>query len=426
MEIDSLDALNERPDIDFLPTERLEFDGDARTLVNESIARIELLKMKILDRLGMDPFESGNLLHELDILRGSFVQVVNAAPQGYASFETAQIHSELPGSEADDLKIEGIIGQNRQIAEALKIISRVAATDLTILLEGETGDGKELFARIIHLNSKRKKFVAVNCGAFPADIIESELFGHVKGAFTGAGADRKGKFEEAHEGTIFLDEIGDLELQAQVKLLRVLEVGELQRVGTDRSFHVDVKVIAATNKNLEEMVKEGSFREDLYYRINMCPLWIPPLRERRDEIEILFEFFLQQACALVNKNQVVLAGQLREFIYRDYDFPGNIRELKNLAKYIAYISTDAPVKLDDLPLRYRRYESNMARMGTESNPENMKQLDVIKDGAERDYLVRMLTKHHGNIRKICLEMQLSRARIYQLLNKFSLHAADYR
>jgi transcriptional regulator with GAF, ATPase, and Fis domain len=421
-----LAPMNDRPDIDFLPTELPDYGADATTSLNENIARIELLKMKILEWPGLGEFETGNLLRELDILRAAFIQAVNAPPQTHALPEPVRISARLPGGEPDDLKIEGIIGQNKQIAHALKIIAKVAATDLTILLEGETGSGKELFARIIHLNSKRKKFVAVNCGAFPADIIESELFGHMKGAFTGATADRKGKFEEADGGTIFLDEIGDLELQAQVKLLRVLEVGELQRVGSDKTYRVDVKVIAATNKNLEEMVNTGEFREDLYYRINMCPLWIPPLRERRDEIEILFEFFLQQACATVNKKQAVLSGELREFINQRYDFPGNIRELKNMAKYIAYIASDAPVTIDELPRRYRQFEANRIKVDIDAIPEHVKQLDYVKEGAEREYLIGVMQKYHGNIRKICQEMQLSRSRVYQLLNKFHLQAADYR
>ena len=414
--------MSDTPDIDYLPN----YGTDTPTLLNENIARIELLKMKILEWPGLSELETDNLLRELDILRGAFIQAINATPQSYGVPEQAQVSAMLPGSEPGDLKIEGIIGQNKQIANVLKIISKVAATDLTILLEGETGSGKELFARIIHLNSNRKKFVAVNCGAFPADIIESELFGHMKGAFTGATADRKGKFEEADGGTIFLDEIGDLELQAQVKLLRVLELGELQRVGSDSTYRVDVKVIAASNKNLEEMVRTGAFREDLYYRINMCPLWIPPLRERRDEIEILFEFFLQQACTTVNKRQVILASELREFIYQRYDFPGNIRELKNMAKYIAYIATDASVTLDDLPLRYRRFESNRIKVDIDATPDHVKQLDYVKDGAEREYLISIMKKHHGNIRKICQEMQLSRSRVYQILNKLKLQASEYR
>lgn len=418
--------MNDRPDIDYLPTELPDYGVDAGTLLNESIARIELLKMRVLEWPGISDLDMGNILRELDILRGSFIQAVNAPQLGYAAHEHSQASSRLPGGEPDDLKIEGIIGQNERIAKVLKVISRVAPTDLTILLEGETGSGKELFARIIHLNSNRKKFVAVNCGAFPADIIESELFGHVKGAFTGASADRKGKFEEADGGTIFLDEIGDLELQAQVKLLRVLEVGELQRVGSDKAHQVDVKVIAATHKNLEGMVQRGDFREDLYYRINMCPLWIPPLRERRDEIEILFEYFLREASKVANKEHVVLDTELRDFINHSYDFPGNIRELKNMAKYVAYIAADRPVTLAELPERYQRFDLNRIRVNIDTIPENVNQLGYVKEGAEKEYLISVMKKYHGNIKKICQEMRLSRSRVYQLLNKFNLQAADYR
>lgn len=410
-----------RPDIDSLPLEVPEYGLDFGGLINDGIARIELLKMKILGWPGLSEFEIDNALRDLDLIRGAFIQSLSIP---HASSRSGHGHSTpSANSEPENLKVEGIIGQNKQIAQALKIISKVAPTDLTILLEGETGSGKELFARIIHLNSNRSKFVAVNCGAFPADIIESELFGHVKGAFTGAASDRKGKFEEADGGTIFLDEIGDLELQAQVKLLRVLEVGELQRVGSDKTFRVDVKVVAATNKNLEEMVKRGEFREDLYYRINMCPLCIPPLRERRDEIEILFEYFLQEASTKINKLRVMLDQKLKEFINHVYEFPGNIRELKNIAKYIAYIAGDSPVKLEQLPLRYQRYE---AHSNASAIPENVKQLDYIKDGAERDYVISVMQKHHGNIKNICEELKLSRSRVYQLLNKYDLHAAHYR
>jgi transcriptional regulator with GAF, ATPase, and Fis domain len=268
--------------------------------------------------------------------------------------------------------------------------------------------------------------VAVNCGAFPSEIIESELFGHVKGAFTGAAGDRKGKFEEADGGTIFLDEIGDLELQAQVKLLRVLELGELQRVGSDKTRQVDVKVIAATHKNLEQMVADAQFREDLYYRINMCPLWIPPLRDRRDEIEILFEYFLQEACSSTHKKSVMLNANLRDFINNRYHFPGNIRELKNIAQYLAYIAGDEPVTLSDLPERYQRYDRETPPVRSEPVPTDIRELDHVRNGAELEYLTSVLRKHHGNMKKVCREMQLSRSRVYQLLNKFNLHAADYR
>jgi transcriptional regulator with GAF, ATPase, and Fis domain len=414
--------MNERQDIDYLPVDLSHPSLDTGQLLNENIARIEFVKMKALEWPGVSELEKSHLMHELDILRGSLIQLTS---RGHAT-ESEPLSPMLPGAEPDDLKLEGIIGRNPKIVKALKTIAKVAPTDLTILLEGETGSGKELFARIIHLNSNRDKFVAVNCGAFPSEIIESELFGHVKGAFTGAAGDRKGKFEEADGGTIFLDEIGDLELQAQVKLLRVLELGELQRVGSDKTRQVDVKVIAATHKNLEQMVADAQFREDLYYRINMCPLWIPPLRDRRDEIEILFEYFLQEACSSTHKKSVMLNANLRDFINNRYHFPGNIRELKNIAQYLAYIAGDEPVTLSDLPERYQRYDRETPPVRSEHVPTDIRELDHVRNGAELEYLTSVLRKHHGNMKKVCREMQLSRSRVYQLLNKFNLHAADYR
>jgi transcriptional regulator with GAF, ATPase, and Fis domain len=417
--------MNDIQDIDYLPSAFPDTSFNVDHLLNENIARIELLKMKVFEWPNLNDLEKNQALHELDILRGAFIQV-SSANRHYAMTEQDAVSAMLPGADPANLKIEGIIGQNKQIAKVLKIIAKMAATDLTILLEGETGSGKELFARIIHLNSCRKKFVAVNCGAFPSDIIESELFGHTRGAFTGASSDRKGKFEEADGGTIFLDEIGDLELHAQVKLLRVLELGELQRVGSEIPLKVNVKVIAATYKNLEKMVKEGAFREDLYYRINMCPLWIPPLRERRDEIGILFEFFVKQVGALVNKKAVVISTELQDFINHHYDFPGNIRELKNMAQYIAYIAGETPVTLADLPERYQIYNANTLQTQSDSSWEQEKKLTYVRNDAEKEYLIQLLEKHRGNIKKICQEMALSRSRVYQLLHKFQLQAGDYR
>lgn len=412
-------------DIDYLPNDFADYGASTDHLLNENIARIELLKMKILEWPGTAEAEKDQALRELDVLRGALIQVSGASRHDPTTEQEA-VSALLPGADPANLKIEGIIGQNKQIAKVLRIIAKMAATDLTILLEGETGSGKELFARIIHLNSQRKKFVAVNCGAFPSDIIESELFGHVKGAFTGATNDRKGKFEEADGGTIFLDEIGDLELHAQVKLLRVLELGELQRVGSDQPVRVNVKVIAATYKNLEDMVKRGDFREDLYYRINMCPLWIPPLRERRDEIGILFEYFLKKACALIHKKSIVLSTELRDFINHQYDFPGNIRELKNIAQYIAHIADESSVTIADLPQRYQTYHAAGLRIPRSDLSELGRKLDYVRNDAEKDYLIGILRKHHGNIKGICREMGLSRSRVYQLLHKFQLQAADYR
>ncbi len=397
-------------------------------LLNENVARIEALKIRILENERIDYGEKQGILQELDILRGAFLEV--SGRQGRQ--ETGggmDWMGDLSGS--SPLILEGILGKSKKINRLLKIISRVAATPMTVLLEGETGSGKELFARIIHLNSGRKKFVAVNCGAVPSGLIESELFGHVKGAFTGATSDRKGKFEEANGGTIFLDEIGDLELLAQVKLLRVLEQGELQRVGSDVFQRVNIRVIAATNRNLEEMVANGRFREDLIYRLGVCPLFIPPLRERRDEIEFLLELFFEEMSEGIGRPKPKLDSSLRTFLLKEYDYPGNIRELKNIAQYIASIAGHEPLVLEDLPDRYHRRMKN--RTAIESAPENGPEeappaatWSSARQGVERELLIRSLEKHEGSVGKVSAETGLSRARVYQLLKQFDLKPRDFR
>lgn len=417
--------MDEMPNLDFsqpFPQHTAPFFGDGRygAILNEHIARVEALKIRILGYPELSEAKKQAMFHELDLLRGAFIEIASHQ-------STSRLHldmvADLPFLGNDGQKsliLEGILGQSDPIESLLRIISKISPTDLTVLLEGETGTGKELFARIIHLNSNRIKFVAVNCGAFPAGLIESELFGHIKGAFTGATTDRKGKFEEADRGTIFLDEIGDLELSAQVNLLRVLEQGELQRVGSDKPYRIDVRVIAATNKNLETMVKQGIFREDLYFRLNVCPLHIPPLRERRDEIETLLEYFLQEMAG-PNGKIPKLSRELRQFILRDYSFPGNIRELKNLAKYIFCIADNEPVAITDLPERYRRVHL----LGEEDEEESENMMAVRRD-AEKEFLVKSLEKHKGNVQRICNETGLSRSRIYQMLKKYTLRPTDFR
>ncbi|HEY3321251.1 MAG TPA: sigma-54 dependent transcriptional regulator [Planctomycetota bacterium] len=395
--------------------------ADLRELVNENIARIESLKIKLIENAALSERDRDALFQELDILRSAFIDV--SSTQLRSAVEEDHPVKDVPQAVKDDLVVEGIIGHSPEIQNILKVIGNVAPTSLTILLEGETGTGKELFARIIHQNSRRKKFVAVNCGAFPPGVIESELFGHVKGAFTGASSDRKGKFEEASEGTIFLDEIGELEPFAQVKLLRVLEVGELQRVGSDQTRNVNVRVIAATNRNLETMVRQGTFREDLFYRINMCPLYLPPLRERRDEIPVLLEYFLQEACARQNKRMPRIDSELRHFLHSVYDFSGNIRELKNIAQYMACVGNpDHPIMRSELPLRLR---GETAALSGPPELESGSRTTVLRR-AELTYWVELLKKHKGSIKTICDETQLSPSRVYQVLEKLKLKPKLYR
>jgi len=396
------------------------FSASAADHVSECIARIETLKLKILGNMHINAFEREEFLAELNTLRAAYLHLCTLTTPS----EQAELGSS-PASERvrPDLALEGVLGNHPQIIQNLDRISRVAPSRLTVLLEGETGAGKELFARIIHLNSRRTIFVPVNCGALPAGVIESELFGHVKGAFTGATSDRRGRFEEAHGGTIFLDEVGELEPLAQVKLLRALDVGEIQRVGSDKVQKVDVRVIAATNKNLESMVEERKFREDLFFRLNVCQLMIPPLRERRDEIPLLLDFFIRHCCSDENIDTPMLDSRLYRFIVDQYDFPGNIRELKNLAQYIAHIYCGRPVVLEDLPQRYRDARE---RQISPSNGLASSNFKGARDHAERDLLIKSLIRHQGNVTAVGDECRLSRARLYQLLKKYDLKPSRYR
>lgn len=250
----------------------------------------------------------------------------------------------------------GIYGESQAIREIVAVIRQVAPTDITVLITGESGVGKELVARAIHGESKRAEgpFVIVNSGAIPEGILESELFGHEKGAFTGAVETRKGYFEMADGGTIFLDEIGDMPIATQVKILRVIETGEFMRVGSSQLRKVDVRVIAATNKNLDEEVKRGNFREDLYYRLRTVNIYIPPLRERREDIPILFEKFVSQFC---ERNKIAFAGITDDAmqVLISYHWPGNVRELKNFVESILVLESGKIIDAN-MVRKYLKYD----------------------------------------------------------------------
>lgn len=392
--------------------------------LNECVARIEALKLRLLGHPRIGEYERFELVGELNTLRAGFLNL--HARQNRAAAPANGGNGRQPAREGRaGLTIEGVVGENPRILENLDRIARIAPSDLTVLLEGETGSGKELFARIIHLNSRRKNFVPVNCGALPAGVIESELFGHVKGAFTGAANDRKGRFEEADGGTIFLDEVGELEPLAQVKLLRALDVGEIQRVGSDKVLKVEVRVVAATHRNLEKMVAKGTFREDLFYRLNVCQLTIPPLRERRDEVELLLDFFISRMSADSGRPTPALDPALLRFLLDDYPFPGNIRELRNLAQYIVHIFDSKPVSLRDLPERYMEAFHKITEAPAPVSGHAGAHRSTLEK-AERDHLVEALTRHRGDVRAMSADLTLSRARVYQLLKKYGIDPARYR
>ncbi|MGA1867006.1 MAG: sigma-54-dependent transcriptional regulator [bacterium] len=251
---------------------------------------------------------------------------------------------------SDRYSFNNIISVSGKMEEVLSIVSRVAKVDSTVLIRGESGTGKELIAHAIHFNSARARypFVKVNCAALPENLLESELFGHEKGAFTGAIQRRAGRFEEAHKGSIFLDEIGDMSLNLQAKLLRVLQEKEIQRVGGNSSQKVDVRIIAATNSDLEKGIHEGSFRQDLYYRLNVVPIVIPPLRERKEDIPKLIEFFLAKYNRRAQKNVKGITKEVNDLLFK-YDYPGNVRELENMIERAVVLTRYEYITLQDLP-----------------------------------------------------------------------------
>ncbi len=253
------------------------------------------------------------------------------------------------------LNIDGIIGSSPALREVYRILEKVAPTESTVLVTGESGTGKELLVRALHKNSHRhdKPFVPINCGAIPKELLESELFGHEKGAFTHAIRSRPGRFELADGGTIFLDEIGEMDLSLQVKILRALQEKEIERVGGTSTKKVDVRVVAATNRDLETEVAEGRFREDLFYRLNVIPLHLPPLRERGDDIMVLAEHFLRGFCQERERKTLVLSAEARDML-RGYSWPGNVRELENFMERLSILCEGQQVTPVDLPEKIQR------------------------------------------------------------------------
>ena len=249
----------------------------------------------------------------------------------------------------------GIVGRSKKMKEIFNTIKKVAPTDSVVLITGESGTGKELVAKAIHRLSNRneKPFIPVNCGAIPKDLIESELFGYRKGAFTGANTNKIGRFEAASKGTIFLDEIGELPIELQVKILRVLQENEIQPLGATHPIKVDVRIIAATNRNLEKLIEEGKFREDLYYRLNVIHINLPPLRERKEDIDILIDYFFRKFTEKHKKSDKILGiAEETKFILNNYSWPGNVRELENCMERLVILKEEGIILPSDLPSKF--------------------------------------------------------------------------
>jgi two-component system NtrC family response regulator len=294
--------------------------------------------------------------------------------------------------------------------------ARVAQSDTTVLLEGESGTGKELLAKALHFHSSRARgpFVTINCGAIPEQLLESELFGHRRGSFTGAVGDKRGKFESADRGTIFLDEIGELPTLLQVKILRVLQEREIDKVGETRPIKVDVRVIAATNRDLEKMVADGTFRDDLYYRLAVVPIRVPPLRERSDDIPLLVEHFLTKHAERPGRQRPTVEKGVYS-AFNLYSWPGNIRELENVIERALVLDKDGVLGLDDLSERLRTREHRVANLRMELPDEG-----ISLEAVERELLLAALHKHNWNQTRAAAFLNVTRSTLLYRMQKFGL------
>jgi transcriptional regulator with GAF, ATPase, and Fis domain len=403
------------------------------------IEKIEIMRSALRWATSLDRPEIEKVLRQAGGLRDEVMQLshkerfVNAAAAAPARSDLSRRQRRKALIDRSFV-FEGAFGDNPKLLEALEIAEKAAPTGLPVLIDGESGTGKELMAKVIHANGDRadRPFISVNCGAIPDNLLESELFGHCKGAFTGAVADRKGKFESAHMGTIFLDEIGELPLSGQVKLLRVLEAHEIQRVGSDKTTRVDTRVVAATNRNLRKLCDEGKFREDLYYRLGVIHVTLPPLRERRDEIPLLFDFFGDEAAEALKRRPIEMTRALRAFLL-DYAYPGNIRELRNIIYRISCLAGQT-ADLEHLPPDIRPAPQGQRASDPVSDGEaSSMSADALieakraaSDLAERAFLERGLQEVGGIVVELARRCNMNRSHVQVLLKKHGIQSKEFR
>jgi len=312
---------------------------------------------------------------------------------------------------------ENIVGRSQVLLNVLEMASRVAQKTSTVLIRGETGTGKELLARAIHQNSRRKDqaFVTINCGAIPKDLLESELFGHAKGSFTGAFSPKRGKVENADGGTLFLDEIGELPLELQVKLLRLIQQGEIEKVGATSPATVDVRIIAATHRNLQSLIEDGSFREDLFYRLAVIPLELPPLRERADDIPELVQTLFLKTREKHGVPNLKLPPHLVTY-FTGYRWPGNVRELENVIERLTVLAVGDEITLNDLPEFLRRERPGSEALQLELPPQG-----ISLEALEKELILKSLKKFDGNQTKAAAYLDISRRTLIYRMEKHGIH-----
>lgn len=308
---------------------------------------------------------------------------------------------------------ENIIGKSKEMAKIFNLIEKVSKSDSSVLISGESGTGKELVARAIHKRGKRfdKPFITVNCASIPENLLESELFGHEAGSFTGASERRLGKFEVAHNGTIFLDEIGCMPFSMQAKLLRALQENEIERIGSSKPISINVRIISATNLSLEQAIKEGKFREDLFYRLNVIPIHLPPLRERLTDIPLLVDHFLEKYCREMGKNKIAVSDEVKK-VFSAYTWPGNVRELANLIERIVTLADHPIISVADLPIGLI---SNQYLQSEKSN--NLKE---VCQEFERQYIKRILEESNYNQSQAARKLAIHRTTLISKMESLGL------
>jgi len=359
------------------------------------------------------PFEQGNL----DVVRRLVEQAIE---HGRLKAENRLLQSQLRSR----YRFENIVGTSTALRRVLETVEKVADSDSTVLITGESGTGKELIARALHFNSRRadRMFVTVNCGAIPEELLESELFGHVRGAFTNAIAHREGRFAVANGGTIFLDEIGDMSSSLQVKLLRVLQDRTFEPVGSSKTVKVNVRVIAATNQDLEQAIRERRFREDLFYRLNVIPIETPALRERREDIPLLVHHFLQVMNQEKGKRVEGLSPPALELLC-EYDWPGNVRELENLVERLVILRGDGTIEVDELPRSLRRAAERPAVAAPRVPPAGIPFNEVV-DRFETDLILQALERTQWNKNRAAQLLGLNRTTLLEKMKKKGLDAPE--
>lgn len=323
--------------------------------------------------------------------------------------------------------LHNFVGKSRKMREVYEQLERAATLEMTVLILGETGTGKELAARAIHQRSARRerRFVAINCGALPAELVESELFGHARGAFTGAAGAKAGLFEEASGGTLFLDEIGELPLPVQVKLNRVLQEKEIRRVGDNTPIKVDVRIVSATHRDLKAEIQEGRFREDLFYRLHVLPIQLPPLRERRDDIPLLAMHFLERHARAYHRE---LTGFEPDALHAlsTYAWPGNVRELENAVERSAAAASGSQIAYRDLPAEVQARPEGHLPMEMLANMPYKEAVDTARDRVSRDYLVALMREFNGNVTRAAERAEMERESLHRLLRRYGLHSDDFK